>query len=127
MNNKISESNVVLVFNDWHNSPIVLFAGKQKDCVQWKEKYSDFCERVGVYVGKPYKFENAEKAIFWRDFQNGDLYRVTGWKPEQDSVRMGVDYHAASVEPVGHDGCIHTVVEPMSDYFRFENGEEIHL
>ena len=67
-----------------------------------------------------------EQQLYWRDY-TGDLYKVTGWKPEQDSVRMGVDYHAAAVEPVGHSGCIHTVIEPMSDFFRFENGEEVHL
>ena len=67
-----------------------------------------------------------EQQLYWRDFQNGDLYKVTGWKPEQDSVRMGVDYHAAAVEPVTN-GCIHTVIQRMTDFFFFgEDGKEIY-
>jgi hypothetical protein len=68
-----------------------------------------------------------EQQLYWRDY-TGDLYKVTGWKPEQDSVRMGVDYHAAAVEPVGHNGCIHTTIQPMKEFFFFdeEDGKEIY-
>lgn len=70
-------------------------------------------------------YDQIAQWIFWRD--NRDLYLVTGWKPEQDSVRMGVDHHAAAVVPIGHDGCIHTTIQPMCEFFRFENGQEVHL
>ena len=70
-------------------------------------------------------YDQISQWVFWRD--NRELYLVTGWKPEQDSVRMGVDYHAAAVKPIGHDGIVHTTIQPMSEFFRFENGEEVHL